>query len=149
MLFTLKVLLNSICLLHIVIDFYFVLCTDATTASDISGDSEAEGEVIDYSAPVVDLHMGKQSARSRGKIHFVDDRMLASMDKCRISDREAMHFTSATLAAVLQKLQEIKPNVKEINVEDFVLNRTSLQTMRKKYRRRQAQQIVDEFKVNH
>lgn len=136
----------------IVIFNYCLLFKDEVASdTDTSESIVYEGVEMDNSAPEVgflkDQHQGIQG--SRGKIHFVDDRMLASMDKCRISDRDAMHLTSATITAVLRKLQEMKPDLNDIKVEDFVFNRTSFQTMRKEYRRRQAKQIIDEFKVHN
>lgn len=74
--------------------------------------------------------------RTRGKKHFIDDRMLACMDKCKISTRDAMHLISATSIALGHRL------------EDLVLNRTTVQSMRKEYRRRQAQSILENFNVN-
>lgn len=61
--------------------------------------------------------------------------MLASLDKCKVSTRDAMHIISATVSALGHR------------VEDFVLNRTTLQAMRKEYRRRQAHAILDNFDV--
>lgn len=124
-----------------------LITTDAA-ARDVSGDTEAGDVEMDCSTSEVDFHIDQQSRRSHRKINFVDDRMVACMDKCRITDREAMHLTAATLSAVLRKLQDIKLDLKDIKVEDFVLNRSSLQIMRKEYRRREAQHILEEFKVN-
>lgn len=71
----------------------------------------------------------QQRALIRGKTHFIDDRMLACMDKCKISTRDAIHFISATAFALGHR------------VENLVLNRTTVQSMRKEYRRRQAQYL--------
>lgn len=78
----------------------------------------------------------QQSNRVCGKKHFIDDRMLACMDKCKISTRDAIHFISATALALGHR------------VEDLVLNRTTVQSMRKNYRCRQAQEILDNFNVS-
>lgn len=86
---------------------------------------------------------------SRGKIHFIDDRMLASMDKCKITTRNAMHFTCAAVEAVLRVLRELEVDPKTVESKDLVMNRTSIQSMRRDYRRRQAQQILDDFNVNN
>lgn len=77
-----------------------------------------------------------QSSLPRGKKHFIDDRMLACMDECKISTRQAIHFISATAFALGHQ------------VEHLVLNRTTVQKMRKEYRRRQAHNILDNFDVN-
>ncbi|XP_037939016.1 uncharacterized protein LOC119688042 [Teleopsis dalmanni] len=70
-----------------------------------------------------------------GKIHFFDDRMLACMDKSKISTRDAIHFISATAAALGHR------------VEDLVLNRTTVHLIRKEYRRRKAHDILKNFDI--
>lgn len=111
------------------------------------GESESDSDEMDYSVADNDYHMEMQNERSRKKINFIDDRMLASMDRCKITDRDAMHLVSATATAVLNKMQETQPEWKAVTIDDLVLNRTSIQSMRKGYRRRQAQEIVDSFNV--
>lgn len=80
--------------------------------------------------------------RIRGKIHFIDDRMLASMDRCQLSTRNAIHFIAAMASAMGQAL-ELGPIV-----QDLVFNRTTVESLRKKYRRRQAREILDNFNVS-
>lgn len=88
---------------------------------------------IDHENDTIESSAAK---RVRGKIHFINDRMLACMDKCKMTTRDAIHFISATAIALGHHL------------EDLILNRTTLQEMRKEYRRRQAQAILDSFNVN-
>lgn len=83
-----------------------------------------------------------------GTVNFIDDRMLASMDKCKLSTRDAMHIVSATANAILNKVQDVFPAVTPIKLENLVLNRTTLHLMRREYRRRQAKQIIDDFNVS-
>lgn len=83
-----------------------------------------------------------------GTINFIDDRMLASMDKCKLSTRDAMHIVAATANAILNKVQDVFAAATPINLENLVLNRTTLHLMRREYRRRQAKQIIDEFNVS-
>lgn len=74
--------------------------------------------------------------RKRGKKNFIDDRMLACMDAGNMSSPLAIHFISATAKALGH------------NIEDLVLNCTSLREQRKKYRRRHGKEIIENFKVN-
>lgn len=109
---------------------------------DISSSSQGEDNELQYSDANDHLDVNyyteiSQPSRIRGKQKFFDDRMLACMDKCNISTRDAIHFISATVNALGHK------------VEDLVLNRTAIQLMRKEYRRRQAKQIIDNFNVNN
>lgn len=67
----------------------------------------------------------------RGKKNFIDDRMLACMDAGNMSTPFAIHFISATAKGLGH------------NIEDLVLNCTSLREQRKKYRRRHGKQIID------
>lgn len=85
--------------------------------------------------------------QSRGTIHFIDDRMLASMDKCKLSTRQAMHIVTATAAAILNIVKDDSTASTAINLKDLVLNRTTIHSMRRDYRRRQAKRIIDEFNV--
>lgn len=83
------------------------------------------------------MSMEKSNSNNlRGKKHFIDDRMLACMDKCKISTRDAIHFISATAAALGHQIEEL------------VLNRTTVQLMRKEYRRRKAHDILENVDVN-
>lgn len=86
--------------------------------------------------------------QSRGTINFIDDRMLASMDKCKLSTRDAMHIVTATAAALIQKLQDSPNPAPSIHLKDLVLNRTTIHSMRREYRKRQANKIINEINVN-
>lgn len=61
--------------------------------------------------------------------------MLACMDKCKISTRNAIHLIIATASALGHEVKEL------------VINRTTLHSMREDYRRRQAHTILENFKV--
>lgn len=76
-----------------------------------------------------------QSGRIRGNKKFIDDRMLACMDKCKISTRNAIHFIIAIASALGH------------DVKELVINRTTLESMRKDYRCRQARAILENFNV--
>ncbi|XP_054746569.1 uncharacterized protein LOC129251241 [Anastrepha obliqua] len=83
---------------------------------------------------------------NRGKINFIDDRMLACMDKWNLSTRDAMHLVSATVAAFINTMQSVN-GTPSIKMEDLILNRTTLHSMRRDFRRRQAQEIINGFNI--
>lgn len=64
------------------------------------------------------------------------DRLLASLDKWKITDRGAMHLITATVVSLGQ------------NIENFVLNRESLRVARCKYRELLAEKKQNDFHVN-
>lgn len=110
----------------------------------VPGEENVPTDIIDSENTDIRLELTKPN---RGKINFIDDRMLASMDKCKLSTRDAMHLVSATVAAFVNKLQEVNGGKLPIQMEDLVLNRTTVHSMRKKFRRRQAEEIIDGFNV--
>lgn len=63
------------------------------------------------------------------------DRLLASLDKWKVSDRGAMHLITATVSLGHK-------------IEKFVLNRTSLRVARCKYRELLAEKKQNDFHVN-
>lgn len=42
-----------------------------------------------------------------GTVNFIDDRMLASMGKCKLSTRDAIHIVATTANAILNKVQDV------------------------------------------
>lgn len=71
----------------------------------------------------------------RGKKAFINDRMLACMDKNNMSTPQAIHFISATADALGHDINEL------------ILNRSTVHRMRKEYRERQTNTIMDNFDV--
>lgn len=137
------------------LNFFFSEISEQSSAMDISGSTESSKtahSVVDQNLSI-DIAEDEptvvaQGQQSRGNIHFIDDRMLASMDKCKVSTRDAMHLISATAAALLRKIEKVNPTSTAITLDDLVLNRTTIQAMRRDYRRKQAQQILESFNVN-
>lgn len=122
---------------------------------DISGSTESSEmaySVVDQNVSIDiaddEPTVVTQGQQSRGNIHFIDDRMLASLDKCKISTRDAMHLITATAAALLRAIEGVNPTSTAIKLDALVLNRTTIQAMRRDYRRKQAQQILESFNVN-
>lgn len=113
--------------------FHLVFCLDLTVECDVSDESECESEKsAEQLIIVTNLNNPKMK---RGKKSFIDDRMLACMDAGNMSNPFAVHFISATAKALGH------------NIEDLVINCTSLRKQRKEYRRRHGTEIMENFKV--
>lgn len=130
---------------------------EANYALEVSDTEDAEKDIsAGEENAAKDMNEGEYSDGSyinllpkkanRGKINFIDDRMLACMDKCNLSTRDAMHLVSATVAAFINTMQNVN-GTPSIKMEDLILNRTTLHSMRRDYRRRQAQEIINGFNV--
>lgn len=72
----------------------------------------------------------------RGKIHFIDPRIVAALDKCKVSSTNAVHILSAVAAAL------------DHRVQDLVINRRSIDRCREKYREEIARLIQDDFQAS-
>lgn len=117
---------------------HLISCTDLTMEhvefeSDESGD---DVQAMDVKQTDNIPSCSNKPIRKRGKKNFIDDRMLACMDAGNMSSPLAIHFISATAKALGH------------NIEDLVLNCTSLREQRKKYRRRHGKEIIENFKVH-
>lgn len=60
-------------------------------------------------------------------------RLTAALDKCKVSDRDAIHIISALLEAL------------SLNINDFVLSRSSLKRSRENLRKKGATSISPNF----
>lgn len=86
---------------------------------------------------VLGEYLGDSSSvlRKRGTKKFVTPRLLASLDQWKISSTAAVHVISATADALGHQ------------IDDLILNRSTLHAMRKDYRKINAKKIVDNFSV--
>lgn len=71
--------------------------------------------------------------RSRGSIQIIDEKLVATLDKCMVSDRDALRIIIATLEAV------------GIDVSTLVLSKTSIWNSRQKLRELLADKIKELF----
>ena len=77
--------------------------------------------------------MSTHPVKKRGSTHFLTPKLLSALDKCKVSDRDAMHLIVATAEAL------------NCDIKHFVLNRTSLQHSRKEFRQEKAKELQDNF----
>ncbi|KAF2897735.1 hypothetical protein ILUMI_08441 [Ignelater luminosus] len=73
------------------------------------------------------------SVAMRGRTLIVNRRLAAAMDKCRVSDRDAVHLLSACVESL------------SLNPMDYVINRSSIRRARQQYREDTAINIQAEF----
>lgn len=69
------------------------------------------------------------------KLDFINERITSALDKCKITDRNAVHL----LIAVAEALGH--------SANDFVINRTSLRDLRRKHRELTAASIKENYKI--
>lgn len=72
----------------------------------------------------------------RGNTRFITPRLVAALDNSKVSDRYAIHILTAVADALGHR------------VEDLVINRSTIQRCRAKYREEMSRQIMDEFHNN-
>lgn len=85
------------------------------TSSDLEIDDSSSGLEIDESFSSVEIDVGPSSSKwvSRQK-NIITTKLVSALDNCKLSDRWAIHIIMAVVEALEQ------------NVEDFVINRTSI-----------------------
>ncbi|XP_050530378.1 uncharacterized protein LOC126899463 [Daktulosphaira vitifoliae] len=79
------------------------------------------------------------SGTNRGTIQLITPRLSAALDKCKISDRDAVHILSACLDSL------------SIDQNNYILNRTSIKNIRQHFRKESADKVKSDFlnkKVN-
>lgn len=101
------------------------------TLSDTGDSDYADEHDIDYNPP--EKHRGRKPTK---KIIFTP-RMIAALDKCKVTNREAMHIISSVVIALGQPLDEI------------ILNRNSLVKYRKEHRKQIAEEVQNSYKVSN
>lgn len=73
--------------------------------------------------------------KKKKKIDFIDERVVAALDACGISDPKAMHIISAVAIAL------------GFDLNDLIISRSTLGRHRKKERKDIAAKIKENFKV--
>lgn len=106
--------------------------------SNLTGSQRSMGAYSNYSTEVYDTHnkfVEEQAAgpsqpkKFRGTIHVVNEKLVAALDKCKISDRDAVHIIIATAQAL------------QVDVNSLVVNRTSIRRCREQLREEKAKKI--------
>lgn len=109
-----------------------------TNYDEFIDDQEIEPEGEDVSLhDTDDVHTAIEAPLiERGTWNFITPRLVAALDKCKVSDRYATHI----LAAVAEALGHC--------LRDLVINRESIRLCRDKYREQISQQIKNDFQVD-
>ncbi|XP_053968170.1 uncharacterized protein LOC128869625 [Anastrepha ludens] len=100
--------------------------------------SSSSGEDLEARAsegiPQCSKHLSVPAKQKRGRQIIITPKLAAALDKCKISDRNAVHILIATLEALGQ------------DVETFAINRWSINNSREKLREKKATEIKNIFK---
>jgi len=75
-----------------------------------------------------------EKKKCRGKINFITPKLAGALDRCQLSIRDAVYVLQATLEAL------------NFNVEEYVINQTSIHRCREIYRRERSELIKLRFK---
>ncbi|KAL4150130.1 hypothetical protein QTP88_003964 [Uroleucon formosanum] len=70
----------------------------------------------------------------RGKTNFITDKMAAALDRCKISDRDAVHILLATAEESFG-----------ININELIINRTSVNSIRQRFRKNRIEALRVNF----
>lgn len=104
-----------------------------TLELDLSSLCETDNESTD--ASICEDTPGSTQAETKGKINFINSRIVSALDKCKISDRSAMHV----IVPIAEALGH--------NINDLIINRSTLQRQRELKRKQKAMEIKTAFKV--
>lgn len=105
--------------------------TDDDIQMDEPVGTDTDMDVVNYDADA-NIVLSPQ----RGVVHFINEKIVSVLDKCKVSDRDAIHL----LIAVAEALGH--------NVQQLIINRTSLQKARKSHRESIATKLKDNYKLN-
>lgn len=95
---------------------------ERTSSHEDNSDSNRDEEEASSKPPI-----------KRGRRNFITPRLVAALDKCKVSNGYAVHL----LAAVADALG--------FKIGDLVINRATIERCRKKYREDMAEQIKADF----
>lgn len=102
--------------------------TDLMTANITSSDVE----VSDLTEPIEDL----TTCTKRGKIEFITPKLVAALDRCKLSVRNAVFILQAAAEALGH------------DVDSLIINSTSIHRCRKKLRAERSEFIKEGFKAS-
>ncbi|XP_050529224.1 uncharacterized protein LOC126898861 [Daktulosphaira vitifoliae] len=97
--------------------------------------SSLESDVAEdnFNKPGLSKMYVKQS--TRGRIDFITPKLAAALDKCKISDRDAVHRLISTAEALGE------------DVEKLIINRSSIQNSHIRFRKERAEKIRNNYLV--
>lgn len=100
----------------------------------ISSSSEEDTSTLEES-----IQFGESSTNSdikkRGTIEIMSPKLLSALDKCKISDRDAIHIIISTAEALGQDISKLK------------INRSTLQRKRTMFRETRAKELKTNFNL--
>lgn len=102
------------------------------SSGEASGPSLSQNSIGTYSNVSTDdfeCPGPSQPKRSRGNTHVVDEKLVAVLETCKISDRKAVHL----IIAIAQALNH--------DVNSLIVNKTSIKRCRETLREVRAQNI--------
>lgn len=98
-----------------------------------SDTSELEETIIEESEIDLNMPSSSTSVRKRARREILTPRLSACLDKCKISDRDAVHLLTACIGAV------------GLDIKDFAINRTSIRNGRQIFRKNNTSNIKSKF----
>lgn len=140
-----KQLLNICCFIF----YYFFINLDeigilidsdenSDTESEISARREKEKSSEDDSdSASLPSNAPVRTKSKKGTIDFITPRLLAALDKCKISDRSAIHLITATAEALGHR------------TADLIINRSTIRRCRRMNREATFKEIKESFKVRN
>lgn len=112
--------------------FVYILDTFLEINTSSSDESNVEDEEFDKPGPSTKCF--KQT--NRGNINFITSKLAAALDKCKISDRDAVHILISTAEALVEVVNKL------------IINRTSIRNARLRFRKERAENIRKEYKLS-
>jgi len=106
--------------------------TDTTVFSSQSGTSKSE----EYAKTETENYFSsspKSPKNKRARKNILTARLSATLDRCKISDRDAVHILTSCLDAV------------NLNPLEFVINRTSIKRARENFRKKTSLDVKSKF----
>lgn len=82
------------------------------------------------------VNSGKEERKKRGRTQWITPRLSAALDDAKVSSGKAVHILIATAEAL------------KVDVSELVINRTSINEMRKKHRQMEEENIRTDFQEN-
>ncbi|KAE9523392.1 hypothetical protein AGLY_015944 [Aphis glycines] len=98
-----------------------------------SDTSEFEETIIEEPEIELNIPSSSTSVRKRARREILTPRLSACLDKCKISDRDAVHLITACIEAVA------------LDINDFAVNRTSIRNARQIFRKNNTSNIKSKF----
>lgn len=94
--------------------------------------SSSESEEIDKIS-IEEIIENPKLVQIRGKNNFITDKLSAALDRCKISDRDAVHILLATAQSL------------GVNTDALIINRTSIKCTRERFRKERMEKIRNDF----